>query len=132
MRYRFIEDHRADYPVTLLCRVMQPARSGYYAWRNEPLSLRKVADLVLLQHIEDIFEEGRQTYESTRSQSIPADAGRRPQAKNQTALSGHHDRQQASVAGGSEPVGSGFHGRRPHLAVGPAACSASWSSTPCR
>ena len=49
MRYQFIEEHRADYPVTLLCRVMQVTRSGYYAWRNEPLSLRKVANLVLLQ-----------------------------------------------------------------------------------
>ena len=43
MRYQFIEEHRNDYPVTLLCRVMQVARSGYYAWRSEPLSLRKVA-----------------------------------------------------------------------------------------
>ena len=70
MRYQFIEDHRNDYPVTLLCRVMQVARSGYYAWRNEPLSLRKVADMVLLKHIRDIFEEGRQSYGSARIQGI--------------------------------------------------------------
>ena len=75
MRYQFIEEHRNDYPVTLLCRVMQVARSGYYAWRSEPLSLRKVANLVLLQHIEDIFEEGRQTYGSARIQGILADQG---------------------------------------------------------
>ena len=72
MRYRFIEDQRNDYPVTLLCRVMQVARSGYYAWRTEPLSLGKVADLVLLQHIED---EGGQTYGSARIQGILADQG---------------------------------------------------------
>jgi len=58
MRYKFIKDHRNDYPVTRLCRVMQVARSGYYAWRKEPLSLRKVAHLVLWQHIRDIFEGG--------------------------------------------------------------------------
>ena len=75
MRYQFIEGHRNDYPVTLLCRVMQVARSGYYAWRKEPLSLRKVADMVLLQHIRDIFEEGRQTYGSGRIQGILADQG---------------------------------------------------------
>ena len=51
------------------------AHSGYDAWRTEPLSLRKVADLVLLQHIEDIFEEGRQTYGSARIQGILADQG---------------------------------------------------------
>ena len=75
MRYQFIEDHRNDYPVTLLCRVMQVVRSGYYAWRNEPLTLRKVADMVLLQHIRDIFEEGRHTYGSARIQGILADQG---------------------------------------------------------
>ena len=72
MRYQFIEDHRKDYRVTLLCRVRQVAGSGYYAW---PLSLRKVAGLVLLQHIEDIFEEGRQTYGSARIQGSLADQG---------------------------------------------------------
>jgi len=75
MRYQFIEEHGNDYPVTLLCRVMQVARSGYYAWRNKPLSLRKVADMVLLQHIVDIFEAGRQTYGSTRIQGILVDQG---------------------------------------------------------
>ena len=75
MRYPFIEGHRNDYPVTLLCRVMQVARSGYYTWRKEPLSTRKVADMVLLQHIRDIFEEGRQTYGSGRIQGILADHG---------------------------------------------------------
>ena len=75
MRYQFVEEQRNDYPVTLLCRVMQVARSGYYAWRTEPLSLRKVADLVLLHHIEDIFEEGRHTYGSARIQGILADQG---------------------------------------------------------
>jgi transposase InsO family protein len=54
---------------------MQVARSGYYAWRNKPLRLRKVADMVLLQHIEDIFEAGRQTYGSARIQGILADQG---------------------------------------------------------
>ena len=75
MRYQFIADHRNDYPVTQLCRVMQVARSGYYAWRKEPLSARKVADMVLLQHIRDIFEEGRQTYGSARIQGILAEQG---------------------------------------------------------
>lgn len=75
MRYRFIEDQRNDYPVTLLCQVMQVARSGYYNWRKQPLSPRKMADLVLLQHIRDIFEEGRQTYGSDRIQGILAEQG---------------------------------------------------------
>ena len=75
MRYRFIEDLGDGYPVTLLCRVMQVARSGYYDWRKAPLSARKMADLLLLQHIRDIFEEGRQTYGSSRIQGILAEQG---------------------------------------------------------
>jgi transposase InsO family protein len=56
---------------------MQVARSGYYAWRKRPLSPRKVADMVLLQHIHDVFEEGRQTYGSERIQAILAEQGLR-------------------------------------------------------
>lgn len=32
MRYRFISAEKANYPLTLLCRVMKVASSGYYAW----------------------------------------------------------------------------------------------------
>lgn len=50
MKYQFIEDHRDQYPVTLMCRVLEIARSGYYAWRKQPLSARQMADLLLLMH----------------------------------------------------------------------------------
>ena len=33
MRFRFIEDRRADYPVTILCDVLGVSPAGYYAWR---------------------------------------------------------------------------------------------------
>jgi hypothetical protein len=31
MRFRFIEDRRTDYPVTILCDVLGVSRAGYYA-----------------------------------------------------------------------------------------------------
>ncbi len=34
MRYAWIDQQRDSYPVGLLCRVLQVARSGYYAWRR--------------------------------------------------------------------------------------------------
>ena len=34
MRYAWIDPHRDSYPLGLLCRVLQVARSGYYAWRR--------------------------------------------------------------------------------------------------
>jgi len=66
VRYKFIEEHREQYPVTLMCRILEVARSGYYEWRKQPLSARKMADLLLLMHIKDIFEQSRETYGSYR------------------------------------------------------------------
>lgn len=86
MRYRFIEEQRADYPVTLLCRVMQVARSGYYAWRNQPLRARKVADMVLLGHMRDIFEESRETYGQQRLQQVLRQQGLRCSRKRVARL----------------------------------------------
>lgn len=31
-RFQFIDDHRNTYPVKWLCRVLDVARSSYYAW----------------------------------------------------------------------------------------------------
>ncbi len=38
MRFRFIEDRRADYPVTIMCGVLSVSPAGYYAWRSRPES----------------------------------------------------------------------------------------------
>ena len=40
MRYACIERHREEYPVKLMCRVLEVARSGYYAWRERKPSTR--------------------------------------------------------------------------------------------
>src|ERR1700745_611499 len=36
MRFRFIEDRRADYPVRILCSALEVSPAGYYAWRSRP------------------------------------------------------------------------------------------------
>jgi hypothetical protein len=39
MRFRFIEDHRSQYPVTIMCRVLDVSPAGYYGWRKGLLDL---------------------------------------------------------------------------------------------
>ncbi len=33
MKYVFIEKHQAEFSIKAMCRVLQVARSGWYAWR---------------------------------------------------------------------------------------------------
>jgi putative transposase len=56
MRIAFIHSERLAYPITVLCRVMQVARSGYHAWavRGECDRIRR--DRVLSVHIAAVFE----------------------------------------------------------------------------
>ena len=75
MKYQFIEEHRDQYPVTLMCRILEVVRSGYYKWRKQPLSARKMADLVLLKQMRDIFEQSRETYGSYRIHAELAERG---------------------------------------------------------
>jgi transposase InsO family protein len=37
LRYAFIEDHRATWPIAIQCRVLAVSRSGYYQWRRRPV-----------------------------------------------------------------------------------------------
>jgi hypothetical protein len=48
MRFRFIEDRRADYPVRIMCDVLGVSPAGYYAWRARPESLRAAANRKLV------------------------------------------------------------------------------------
>jgi putative transposase len=66
MRFRFIEDRRADYPVTVLCDVLGVSPAGYYAWRSRPESERSAANRDLVEDIRRVHRDTRGRYGSPR------------------------------------------------------------------
>jgi transposase InsO family protein len=66
MRFRFIEDRRVDYPVSVLCDVLDVSRAGYYAWRSRPESARSAENRELLEDIQQIHRDHRGRYGSPR------------------------------------------------------------------
>jgi transposase InsO family protein len=73
MKYQFIADHRQEFKITAMCRVLQVSRSGYYAWCQRPVSEREMANQKLTKQIEEIHQESRQTYGSPRIHAELAD-----------------------------------------------------------
>jgi putative transposase len=66
MRFRFIDEHRARWPVALQCEVLLVSRSGYYAWRGRGPSATERRRSALTEQIRDIHRASRQTYGSPR------------------------------------------------------------------
>jgi putative transposase len=66
MKYQFIAAHRHEHPVARMCRVLGVARSGYYAWRRQPMSQREQRNQALTEAIRQVFEASQQTYGSRR------------------------------------------------------------------
>ena len=62
MRFQFIEKHRLEHPVRLMCRVLKVSPSGYYAWRGRPVSNRAQEDAELWTAIEKAHDKSYQVY----------------------------------------------------------------------
>ena len=58
--------NQAIYGVASMCRVLAVSASGYYAWRQRPLSVRARADVELCMRIRAIHQYSRGTYGAPR------------------------------------------------------------------
>jgi len=57
MRFSFIEQHVATYPVRVMCRVLGVSASGYHGWRGRLPSTRMIANVTLLGDVRRIQTE---------------------------------------------------------------------------
>ena len=62
MRYAFIRAHERAHRVTYLCAALAVSRSGYYAWRDRPVSPRVAEDQRLLPLLQRLHQEAREQY----------------------------------------------------------------------
>jgi len=67
--------HEQDFSVKAMCHVLGVQRSGYYAWKQRPLSVREQANQALLEKIREAFVLSRSTYGSVRIQKHFLHAG---------------------------------------------------------
>ena len=57
MIFRFIDEHKGQWPVRLLCAALDVSTAGYYAWRGRPASARQQERDALLVQIRAIHAE---------------------------------------------------------------------------
>jgi putative transposase len=66
VKYAFIAAHQAQFSISLMCRVLKIARSGYYQWLTQPLSERERVNTALTAAIQAAHAASRRTYGSPR------------------------------------------------------------------
>jgi putative transposase len=66
MRFQFIDDHRDEFPITRMCKVLNVSSSGYYAWRERPPSAREMANQALYEQIKAVYKANLGVYGSPR------------------------------------------------------------------
>ena len=66
MRYRFIQTHRHEFRVWLMCRVLEVSRGGFYLWLKRPASQRSEENDRLVRAIQEIHRGSRGIYGSPR------------------------------------------------------------------
>jgi putative transposase len=66
VKYRFINDHRHQYRVQVMCRLLEASRSGFYAWLHQPDSERVKEDARLLPIIRQSYVASGGVYGARR------------------------------------------------------------------
>jgi putative transposase len=66
VKYAFVDAHRAEFPVWLMCEVLAVSKSGYFDWTKRERSPRESRKNELVVKIERIHQGSRKIYGSPR------------------------------------------------------------------
>ena len=69
MKYAFIAAKMAEFPITVLCRMLEVSRAGFYAFVDRPPPARAVEDEKVAVLVREAHEKSRKTYGSPRVQA---------------------------------------------------------------
>jgi putative transposase len=75
VRYACIERRRHQYPVRMMCGLLNVSRSGYYSWRSRPESPRTTRDRELMPQIKRIHARSKGVYGSPKVHAELVDEG---------------------------------------------------------
>lgn len=125
MRYACIARHEGEYPVRLMCRMLDVSPAGFYAAQRRPLSQRARTDAVLRVHVRVHHAESDGTYGAPRIASALTTAGlpcgrhraaRLLRAERLQGIATRRFRVTTTVAEGADPHAPNTLAR--HFAVG--------------
>lgn len=77
-----MQQHKTEFPISVMCDVLSVSRSGYYAWQKKPVSKREKANAKLLESIRTAHRDSGEAYGSPRiyqalkEQDIPCSESR--------------------------------------------------------
>jgi len=66
VKYACIERFRSEFPIVLMCRVLDVSMGAYYAWRRREQGAREREDAWLLHQIRVLFKKFKRRYGSQR------------------------------------------------------------------
>ena len=75
MKYAFIRTHERAHRVACLCAALAVSRSGYYAWRDRPMSARTAEDHRLLPVLRHLHQQAREAYGAMKLWRAVIDSG---------------------------------------------------------
>jgi putative transposase len=64
--YRFIAAEKANYPISLMSRMLSVSRQAFHAWERRPPSQRALEDAFLTERIREIHSGARGVYGARR------------------------------------------------------------------